>query len=172
MQLFLLFILSIMNVTQSNNTNQHAILGKWKMIKMDIPGGIYFDVSDHDSSYTRFKEVNISSRRELLGKDKPLREEDSAQIKIAFEQAFEEFRQLFVEFKMDNKYIANQSGEAGKLILVTGSFSLDTVRHRITMAEAGQPAKEYHYVLSGPRLFLQSVELGNPLAFIILEKED
>ena len=159
--------------SQVSDGDQKTILGKWIMIKMEIKDGFYFDISNKDSSYNRFIKVIVESNPNFSNdkEHKTLSKEDSISIKSDFETAFEEFKQLFVEFKNDNIYITNQSGGPGVLTLVTGTFSLDTKNRILKRITNGQKVKEEsYYELLDQLLTLRPMEIENSSSRIVFKR--
>ena len=160
--------------SQTSEGDQKAILGKWKMVKMEIKDGFYFDVSNKDSSYDRFIKVVVESYPNFSNakEHKTLTKEDSISIKSDFEKAFEEFKQLFVEFKIDNIYITNQSGAEGVSNLVTGTFSLDTKSRILNRFQNGKKIDEVYYEIDDQLLILRHMEIEKSSSTIVFKRTE
>jgi len=169
-QLMIFLITPILCKSQTTNGEQKNIVGKWIMIKMDIKDGFYFDVSNKDSSYNRFIKIIVESYPNFSDdiEHKTFSKEDSISINSDFDKAFEEFKQLFVEFKNDNIYITNQSGAEGVSTLVTGTYSLDTKNRVLKRIENGKEIKEekVYYELIDQSLTLRPLEIENSSSIV------
>jgi hypothetical protein len=162
--LLLIFVCPIFANAQSQHEDEIAILGKWKMIKMEIKDGMYFDINNRDSSFKRFSEVIAKSQQELPAL------EGATWLQEAFDKAFEEFKQLFVEFQAAHRYTSNQSSTEGALIVVSGTYSLNIKTQTLTRFEKGNKIDEVLYVLKDDLLILRPVKSENMQSMIVYKK--
>ena len=158
--------------SQTSDDDQKTIVGKWKMIKMEVKDGFCFDVSNKDSSFERFLKVVVDSLPCFSNAKVPktLTEEDYISIKSDFEKAFNQFQQLYIEFKSDNAFITNQSRCKDISTLVNGTFSIDTKNRTLSRFENGQKTEDVYYELLDKLLTLRHKE--NSSSTIVLEKTE
>lgn len=151
--------------TQTNPMEQTSIIGKWKMVKMDIQEGLYFDTTDMDLSLKRFVGA-------LFPGKKILTKEDSASVKDDFNKAMNEFQKIFIEFLPDNKYITNESNPNDTANLEKGDYTLNIKNSIITTFQSGQKKHEAHYKLENGELVLHSIDSTKPLSTIIYKRSE
>ena len=137
------------SLTQPVPVPPQDFLGKWQMIKMDIKDGLYFDVANPDSSFKRFRQLILDSRAAVTynGAGSVLSKEDSLSIKTDFDAAFGQFRQLFIEFKDDSRYLTNQNGTDDITKIVEGIYFFDKTKRTIRLTQTDMPAREMLYEL-------------------------